>query len=181
MGRRKSFNDLVKSQVITTDSTPKTLEAQEKGKQFLSEKGLNPRQQLFVHEYLVDMDAAAAYQRAGYEPKTETSAVQGAYQLLRHPGVMAALEEAQRERITRIKLTGDWAVQGFLVLYLKAQADKDWSAACKALENIGKFLGIYEAHNKQKVYTESDAIKLRQELEAAGFDWTRQNLKPSSN
>ena len=66
------------------------------------------------------------------------------------------------------------------MLYLQALNTGDWGNACRALENIGKHLGIYERDNRQKVYSENDAARLRAELEEAGFDMERVNFNPSN-
>lgn len=58
---------------------------------------LNLRQQRFVQEYLVDGVASAAARRAGYSGK---SAVSAGHQLMRRPGVLAAIE-AERARRAR--------------------------------------------------------------------------------
>ena len=52
---------------------------------------MTPKQQAFVSEYLIDLNATQAAIRAGYSPKT---AEQLGYQLLQHPSVRAAVDEA---------------------------------------------------------------------------------------
>jgi len=63
-------------------------------------KALNPKQQRFVVEYLVDLNATQAAIRAGYSPKT--AGVQ-AFDLLKKPEIAAAIE---RQRNVHAKSTG---------------------------------------------------------------------------
>lgn len=66
--------------------------------------GLNPKQQRFVEEYLIDLNATQAAIRAGYSAATAYS--QGE-RLLRHVEVQAAVSEAQKARSERTGITAD--------------------------------------------------------------------------
>lgn len=65
---------------------------------------LNPKQQLFVLEYLKDLNATQAAIRAGYSAHT---AEQIGYQLLQNPSVSEAVQTAIAERNERVALTTD--------------------------------------------------------------------------
>lgn len=65
---------------------------------------LTPKQARFVEEYLVDLNASAAAERAGYSPRTAYS-IGG--QLLAKPEVAAALEAAKAARSERTAITAD--------------------------------------------------------------------------
>ena len=69
---------------------------------------LTARQARFVEEYLVDLNAAAAARRAGYNAKR--SEVIG-YENLIKPDIRSAIEAAQRERSARTGITADRVVQ----------------------------------------------------------------------
>jgi len=56
---------------------------------------LNAQQLRFVQEYLIDLNATKAAERAGYSPKTAYSQGQ---RLLKHVEVSQAIEEAQKAR-----------------------------------------------------------------------------------
>ena len=78
---------------------------------------LNPKQELFVREYLADKDlnAKQAAIRAGYSPKT--AEVQ-ASRLLRQAKVRAYIEELQSPRFEKLditidRVTSELALQGF--------------------------------------------------------------------
>ena len=55
--------------------------------------GLNPKQQRFIQEYLIDLNATAAYKRAGYEAKGKAAGA-AASRLLSHGKVAAAVKQA---------------------------------------------------------------------------------------
>jgi phage terminase small subunit len=74
---------------------------------------LNDRQQRFVQEYLIDLNATQAAIRAGYAKKT---AEQAASRLLRNVKVQEAIQEAKKKRSVRTEVTADkvldrlWAI-----------------------------------------------------------------------
>jgi phage terminase small subunit len=69
---------------------------------------LNARQQLFVQEYLVDLNATQAAIRAGYSART---AEQQGPRLLQQPTIKAAVEEAMAARVERIQVTADSVIE----------------------------------------------------------------------
>ncbi len=68
---------------------------------------MTPRQQRFVEEYLVDLNATRAAKRAGYSAK---SASTRGYRLLRNPAVAAAVAKAQDKRAARTRVSADRVV-----------------------------------------------------------------------
>lgn len=69
---------------------------------------LEPRQQLFVDEYLVDLNATQAAIRAGY---SENSARAIGCENLTKPNIANAIAKAQEERSSRTKITQDMVLQ----------------------------------------------------------------------
>lgn len=69
-----------------------------------NENGLNDKQQRFVTEYLIDLNASAAARRAGYS--TKTAGVQG-FDLLRKTEIQAELKKAMESRAKRTEITQD--------------------------------------------------------------------------
>lgn len=75
--------------------------------------GLNERQQRFVLEYLVDLNATKAAIRAGYSERTAGS--QG-FDLLKKPEIQLALAQARHEQQERTQISADrvineaWAI-----------------------------------------------------------------------
>lgn len=71
---------------------------------------MTPRQQRFVEEYLVDVNAHRAALRAGYSPR---SAPQIATKLLRLPEIKAAIAHGMEARAERMRITADRVLSEF--------------------------------------------------------------------
>jgi phage terminase small subunit len=69
---------------------------------------LTPKQERFVAEYLIDLNATQAAIRTGYSARTAAS--QGA-RLLKHGGVAQAVQAAQQARAVRTEITQDRVLQ----------------------------------------------------------------------
>lgn len=69
---------------------------------------MNRKQQLFVREYLVDLNAAAAAIRAGYSKKT---ARQHAARLLTNVYISAEIERSTQARLQKLAITADNVIQ----------------------------------------------------------------------
>lgn len=107
---------------------------------------LTPKQERFVQEYLVDLNATAAARRAGYSTKT---ADRIGPELLGKTCVSQAIQKAIKQREKRTEVTQDYVIEK-----LKQIADKEASDAqesdlkfsnkLKALELLGKHVGAFE-------------------------------------
>lgn len=71
---------------------------------------LTPKQEAFVREYLIDLNATQAAIRAGYSAKTARAV--GSENLTK-PDIAAAIAEAKTERSERTKIDADWLLQRF--------------------------------------------------------------------
>ena len=69
---------------------------------------ITPKQQRFVDEYLVDLNASAAARRAGYSART---AEQQGPRLLGNVQVAAAITAAKVQRSERTKIDADWVLR----------------------------------------------------------------------
>lgn len=74
----------------------------------MAEHKLTPKQERFVAEYLVDLNATQAAIRAGYSERTADK--QGS-QLLGKTSIAAAIQEAQAKRSDRTEITQDRVLQ----------------------------------------------------------------------
>jgi phage terminase small subunit len=115
--------------------------------------GLTPKQQTFVDEYLVDLNATQAAIRAGYSKKTARS--QGE-RMLTNVDVAAAIQKGFQERSERTKITAEkvlleLAVIAFADLQQLADMGGRISDKLKALELIGKHLGMFTEKVENKV------------------------------
>ncbi len=73
-------------------------------------KKLTPKQAAFVREYLKDLNASAAYKRAGYRA-TGNAAEVNAARLLRNAQVQAAIQSAMDARAKRTEIQADRVLQ----------------------------------------------------------------------
>lgn len=69
---------------------------------------LTPKQERFVEEYLVDLNATQAAIRAGYSERTAGAT---GHENLRKPEIAAAIQRAQEERSKRTEVTADRVLQ----------------------------------------------------------------------
>jgi phage terminase small subunit len=106
----------------------------------MAPRPLTPKQQRFVAEYLLDLNAAAAARRAGYSERT---ADRQGHQNLRKPEIADAVAEAQRERAERVELTQDWVLAHLRHESQLTGKDASHSARVAALKLIGLHLGMF--------------------------------------
>lgn len=105
---------------------------------------LSDKQQRFCMEYLVDLNATQAAIRSGYSEKT---ARQIGTENLSKPAIQERIKALQADRSQRTQITSDDVISR-----LRNIADL-WetnpSSAVRALELLGKHLGIFERDNRQ--------------------------------
>lgn len=101
---------------------------------------LSEKQLAFVREYVVDLNGAAAAERAGYSPKSSRYA---ARELMKNAAVRAAIDVAIAERAARTELTADNVLQSLQRLSLKAEADGEYAAAIRAQQLRGMHLKLF--------------------------------------
>lgn len=73
----------------------------------MSKRTLTPKQEAFVREYLIDLNATQAAIRAGYSAKTANE--QGA-RLLAKVSVNSQIKEAMKARSERTEVDADWVL-----------------------------------------------------------------------
>lgn len=83
----------------------------------MSEKKLTPKQQRFVEEYLIDLNATQAAIRAGYSERTANEI--GAENLSK-PSIKSRIEAARSERSRETKIDAAWVLKR-----LAAEAEAD--------------------------------------------------------
>lgn len=127
---------------------------------------LNPKQERFCQEYVIDLNATQAAIRAGYSKKT---ARQIGEQNLSKLDIAARIKELKADISNRTGITQEWVVnrlkeisdrcmQAEPVMISDGEGGKmesgeytfDSSGANRATELLGKHLGIFEKDNKQK-------------------------------
>ena len=99
---------------------------------------LSPKQQRFVQEYLIDLNATAAAERAGYKNPNK----QGP-RLLVNVGIAQAIKIALEGRKTRTEITTDLIVQETWTTYKQASAAGKYVAAAALLGLLGRHTGAF--------------------------------------
>lgn len=128
---------------------------------------LTPKQEMFVKEYLIDLNATQAAIRAGYSKKTAKDI---ACENLAKPNIAKAIQEAFNKRAERIEVDQDYVLNTFIeviqrglqkkkvmvydpkekqMVQLVDENDKsvwqfDGTNVNRAAENLGKHLGILD-------------------------------------
>lgn len=101
---------------------------------------LTPKQQRFVEEYIVDLNATQAAIRAGY---SERRASEIGYQLLQKTTVQEAISAAQQARSERTELTQDWVIEKLRREAEGRGQDTSSSARVAALKLLGLHRGMF--------------------------------------
>lgn len=102
--------------------------------------GLTPKQERFVAEYLVDLNATQAAIRAGYSAKRADAL---GYENLRKPEIAAAVEAAMAERAASCKRTAEQVLKDIQDLTRETWKGGDLRTALKGLELEGRHLGMF--------------------------------------
>lgn len=132
--------------------------------------GLTPKQAAFVQEYLIDLNATQAAIRAGYSEKTAHVI---AMQLLKKTLVLEAISAAKAKAQERTEITVDYVLNGFKTVAercMEAVPVRDaqgretgkWKfnalGANKALENLGKYLGLFDRKTGEQDKAEAPSL-----------------------
>lgn len=72
---------------------------------------LTKKQQRFVDEYMIDLNATRAYKAAGYSVKSDNAAAVEGHKLLRNPKIIKHLKTRMKEREKRTEITQDKVLQ----------------------------------------------------------------------
>ncbi len=102
---------------------------------------LTPKQEAFVAEYLVDLNATAAAERARYEHPNK----QGPRMLV-NVGIAKAIASAQVKRSERIEITQDYvltAIKDTIEQYRGGGEGSNPNAVLKGAELLGRHLAMF--------------------------------------
>jgi phage terminase small subunit len=101
---------------------------------------LTAKQKAFCQEYMIDLNATQAAIRAGYSERTAKAI---GHETLTKPDVSSRIAELQAERQERTTVTADDVVNGLLENHKAARDVGKYSDSNKALELLGKHLGLF--------------------------------------
>jgi len=99
-----------------------------------SERALTPKQQMFIREYLIDLNATQAAIRAGYSAKT---ANEQASRLLANVNIKAHVQAAMDKRSQETGIDAKYVVQGIVKLIDRCEQ------AVPVLDNEGSPTGEF--------------------------------------
>lgn len=120
----------------------------------MADLNLTPKQQCFVDEYLIDLNATQAAIRAGY---SENAAQQIASENLSKPLIQQAIQEAMRKRQERVNVDADYVLKRLVEIDQMDVLDimdddysfkpigewpKIWRQYVSNIENIEEFEGF---------------------------------------
>lgn len=104
---------------------------------------MTPKQEAFVREYLIDLNATAAAERAGYSAKTAYSIGQ---RLLKDVEVAKAVQMAMNARAERTEINADYVLEGIKAVTERCAKEGDEfnpPSALKGYELLGKHLKLF--------------------------------------
>lgn len=134
---------------------------------------LTAKQEMFCLEYLIDLNATQAAIRAGYSK--ESAGTIGS-ENMQKPEVLAHIASLKAARASKLEITADYVLDGLKTVAERAMQREalmkwnyqdrqmehvkdengndiwqfDSNGANKALELLGKHIGLFEADNRQK-------------------------------
>lgn len=133
-------------------------------------KGSKPsaKMQMFVSEYMIDMNATEAYKRAGYKSKNATLQ---ATMLMKHPWVANEVKKLMDEKKERNEITADYLIQK-LVTIIEDTEKANPQAALRAIELAGKSIALWK--ERQEISgPDGGAIQHEQKVKQSADEFTR--------
>lgn len=137
----------------------------------IPEKGkgskLSTKMELFVSEYLVDLNASEAVLRAGYKTKNPNRL---GTELLRHPLVKSRIDEALSKRLEQNEIKADYLINK-LISIIENTEKANPQACLRAIELAGKSIALWK--ERQEVSgPDGGAIQMEQKIKEDVADFT---------
>jgi len=137
---------------------------------------LDKREQVFVSEYLIDLDPRRAALAAGYR---KTMAESKAYQWVSNrkikPHVHEAIQKAMDKRSKKTEITAEYVLTSLKSIADRCQDEKLDAAALRALELIGKNLKLFTDRIEIRVINSFDDLS-DVEKENVLRNWEEKNV-----
>jgi phage terminase small subunit len=109
---------------------------------------LTAKQELFIQEYLVDLNATQAAIRAGY---SKNGAKQAGHNLLTNIDLRTRIEELQGLRAEKLELDANWVLQRLIAISdrcMNAAPVMKWDYEARAMVETGEFMFDSQGANK---------------------------------
>lgn len=100
---------------------------------------MTPKQERFVQEYLIDLNATQAATRAGYSAKTAYSIGQ---ENLSKPEIAQSLATAMSARAAQNGIDANWVLARAVELHARCIAENDRTNERQTLDLIGKHVDV---------------------------------------
>lgn len=100
---------------------------------------VTPKQQRFVEEYLIDLNATQAAKRSGYSKRT---AEKIGWENLQKPEIAEAIAEAVQKRSEKLEIDAEWVLREAESLYRDCRKANDRGNAKGTAELIAKLIGL---------------------------------------
>lgn len=110
--------------------------------------GLTPKQEKFCLEYMRTGDPEEAFKNADYKSRYIKPAVK---RLLTNPLIQMRLQEIREQALKDIKVNAEKVIDKVLEVYEAAMQESDYTNANRAMETVGKHLGMFVDRSEQKV------------------------------
>lgn len=151
-------------------------------------KKLTDKQEMFCHEYIIDLNGTQAAIRAGYSEKTARST---ASNLLTKPNILARVKELKDARAEKLNLDAYWvlkrlkdvsdrSMQAEPVMEFRngemvetGEYEFDSTGANRATELIGKHIGMFDP----KLNYQLKALELSNKRIEAETEFTKEKTK----
>lgn len=117
---------------------------------------LNDRQERFCREYMQDYNATQAAIRAGYSKKTAGSM---GHENLKKPEILARVRELQEEKCKSLVLSEAMIITELTETYRECRQNADSKGALRALEMLGKHIGMFSGTNANEKEDPSELYK----------------------
>lgn len=119
---------------------------------------LSRKMELFVDEYLVDLNATQAVLRAGYKTNNPNRI---GVELLRHPLVIKAIEAVTAKRRERMEIKADYLINK-LINIIEATEENNPQAALRAIELAGKSIALWK-ERQEITGADGEAIRIQEQ------------------
>ena len=110
--------------------------------------GLTPRQEKFCLEYMKTGDPEQAFKVSGYKSRYLKA---GANRLLEKPLIQMRINEIREQALKDIKVNAEKVIDKIMEVYDAAMQESDYTNANRAMESVGKHLGMFVDRSEQKV------------------------------
>ena len=122
----------------------------------VAELKLNPKQEKFIDEYMIDFNGSRAAVAAGYSEKTARTI---ATEYLNKPHIKAEIEKRRAENQKTFTITKELVLDEIKEVALMKGLDLRGSDKMKALELLCKYLGILDAGPLGQTNNLADTIR----------------------